>query len=258
MAVKRALVPVKRVVDYAVKIQVKKDKTGIVTNGVKMSMNPFDEIALEEAIRMKEKGLVKEIVAVTIGSQASQETLRTALALGADRAIHVDVPNGKDNEPTDVQPLAVAKLLSKVVQKETPELVFLGKQAIDDDSNQTGQLLAGLLGWNQAMFASKVEVDGNNVLVTREIDGGLETVKSPLPAVVSADLRLNTPRFAKLQNIMKARKMPIEVITPETLGVDITGRLKVVSVEEPPGRKAGVKVASVQELVEKLKSAGVL
>jgi len=249
----KVLVPVKRVVDFAVKIRVRPDKSGVETENVKMSMNPFDEIALEEAVRLKEKGITKEVVAVTLGPSQCAETLRTAMALGADRSIHVETTK-------ELQPLAVAKLLGKVVEREKVQLVFTGKQAIDDDSNQTGQLLAGLLGWAQGTFASKVEFkqDENKVTVTREVDGGLETLSLPLPAVISADLRLNQPRFAKLQNIMKARKMNIEKLTPEELGVDITPRLKVLSVTEPPTRKSGIKVASVQELVEKLKKEGVL
>eukprot|EP01124_Arcella_intermedia_P018937 TRINITY_DN26061_c0_g1_i1.p1 TRINITY_DN26061_c0_g1~~TRINITY_DN26061_c0_g1_i1.p1 ORF type:complete len:259 (-),score=74.45 TRINITY_DN26061_c0_g1_i1:47-802(-) len=251
MLLNRVLVPVKRVVDYAVKIRVKPDKSGVETDNVKLSMNPFDEIALEEAIRLKERGIVKEVLAVSLGPAGCAETLRTAMALGADRSIHVETNQ-------ELQPLAVAKILMKIVQKESPQLVFTGKQAIDDDSNQTAQLLAGLLGWPQGTFLSKVEVGDNSLLVTREVDGGLETLSLPVPAVLSSDLRLNQPRFAKLQSIMKARKMPIEKLTPEEMGVDVTPRLKVVSVTEPPTRKAGIKVASVEELVAKLKKDGVL
>jgi len=220
---------------------------------VKMSMNPFDEIALEEAIQLKEKGVVQEVVALSIGPKGAEETLRTAMALGADRAVHVEV-----GENVEVQPLAVAKLLRKLAEKENPGLIICGKQAIDDDSNQTAQLLAGLLGWSQGTFASKVEVGDNRLTITREVDGGLETICISLPAVLSADLRLNQPRFAKLQNIMKVRKKPIERYTPQDLGVDITPRYSVLSVDEPPSRKAGVKVGSVQDLVSKLREKGVL
>jgi len=250
--VNRVLVPVKRVVDFAVKVRVKADKSGVETANVKMSMNPFDEIAIEEAIRLKEKGVAKEVVAVTLGPATSQETLRTALALGADKAIHVQTDK-------ELEPLAVAKLLQEIVKRETPDLVITGKQAIDDDSNQTAQLLAGLLGWPQATFAAKVEIAAkDNVSVTREIDGGVETLKVALPAVISADLRLNQPRFAKLQNIMKARKMPITTFTPQELGVDVEPRLKLLSVEEPPARKGGAKVKDVKDLVAKLRADGVL
>jgi len=253
MILEKVLVSVKRVVDYAVKVRVRQDKSGVETENVKMSMNPFDEIALEEAVRLKEKGFTKEIVAITMGPASSAETLRTAMALGADRSIHIETSK-------ELQPLAVAKLLRKIVDKEFPQLVITGKQAIDDDSNQTGQLLAGMLGWSQGMFASKVEVksEEKKLHVTREVDSGLETLSLSLPSVISADLRLNQPRFAKLQNIMKARKMTIEKFTPEELGVDITPRLKVLSVTDPPTRKAGIKVGSVKELVEKLKKEGVL
>jgi electron transfer flavoprotein beta subunit len=248
----RVFVPVKRVVDFAVKIRVKADKSGVETTNVKMSMNPFDEIAIEEAIRLKEKGVAQEVVAITLGPAASQETLRTALALGADKAIHVETDK-------ELQPLAVAKLLQQLVLKEKPELIITGKQAIDDDSNQTAQLLAGLLGWPQATFASKVEIAAKDKAnVTREVDGGLETISVTLPAVISADLRLNQPRFAKLQNIMKARKMTITKFTPEDLGVNIEPRLKVLSVDDPPARQGGKKVKDVQELVEKLKADGVI
>jgi electron transfer flavoprotein beta subunit len=248
----KVLVPVKRVVDYNVKIRVKADGSGVELSNVKMSMNPFDEIAVEEAIRLKEKGKVTEIIAVSIGPQQAQETLRTALAMGADRAILIK---------TDVncEPLAVAKLLKAVVEKEGPELVILGKQAIDDDSNQTGQMLAALLGWPQGTFAYKLSVGEGSIDVTREVDGGLQTVGLKLPAIVTTDLRLNEPRYASLPNIMKAKKKPLAETTPETLGVDVAQRLKVLKTVEPGGRKAGVKVSSVAELLQKLKvEAGVL
>ena len=243
----KVLVPVKRVVDYNVKVRVKSDGTGVETAGVKMSMNPFDEIAVEEAVRLKEKGVATEIVAVSLGSAACAETIRTALAMGADRGILVE---------TDValEPLAVAKLLKALVDREQPQLVIPGKQAIDDDMNATGQMLAALLGWPQATFASKIVIDGANIIVTREIDGGLETIATPLPAVVTADLRLNEPRYASLPNIMKARKKPIETVKPADLGVDPTPRLTVLKVVEPPKRQAGKKVASVAELVAKLRT----
>jgi electron transfer flavoprotein beta subunit len=248
----KVLVPVKRVVDYNVKIRVKADGSGVELANVKMSMNPFDEIAVEEAIRMKEKGTVTEIVAVSIGPQQAQETLRTALAMGADRAILVK---------TDVncEPLAVAKLLKAVVDKEDPQLVILGKQAIDDDSNQTGQMLGALLGWPQGTFAYKIEANEGSLDVTREVDGGLQTVTLKLPAIVTTDLRLNEPRYASLPNIMKAKKKPLEELAPEALGIDVTPKLKVLKTAEPPGRSAGVKVASAAELVQKLKvEAGVI
>ena len=243
----KAIVAVKRVVDYNVKVRVKADGSGVETANVKMSMNPFDEIAVEEAVRLKEKGVVTEIVAVSLGVSQSQETLRTALAMGADRAILVE-------STADLQPLAVAKLLKALVDKEQPSLVFLGKQAIDDDSNQTGQMLAALLGWPQGTFASKVVVEGDRVAVTREVDGGLETVSLALPSIVTVDLRLNEPRYASLPNIMKAKKKQLDVVTPEALGVDVTPRLKVLKVAEPPKRQGGGKVASVAELVDKLKN----
>ena len=243
----KVLVPVKRVVDYNVKVRVKSDGTGVETANVKMSMNPFDEIAVEEAVRLKEAGVISEIIAVSIGSSASQETLRTALALGADRAILVETA-------VETQPLAVARVLEKVVANEQPQLVIMGKQAIDDDSNQTGQMLAALLGWSQATFASKVVIEGETAQVTREIDGGLETLSVKLPAVVTTDLRLNEPRYVTLPNIMKAKKKPLENVTPDTLGVDVTPRLKTLKVTEPPKRSAGQKVKSVQDLVEKLKN----
>jgi electron transfer flavoprotein beta subunit len=243
----KILVPVKRVVDYNVKVRVKADQTGVELANVKMSMNPFDEIAVEEAVKLKEAGAATEIVAVSIGVTQCQETLRTALAMGADRAILIETN-------TDVQPLAVAKLLKAIVDKEAPRLVVLGKQAIDDDSNQTGQMLAALLGWSQGTFASKVVVSGEIVEVIREIDGGLETVALKLPAVVTTDLRLNTPRYATLPNIMKAKKKPLDVFTPEALGVDIAPRLTTLKVVEPPKRKGGVMVADVAALVDKLKN----
>jgi electron transfer flavoprotein beta subunit len=243
----KVLVPVKRVVDYNVKIRVKADGTGVETANVKMSMNPFDEIAVEEAVRLKEAGTATEVVAVTLGPQAAQETLRTALAMGADRAIHVVTD-------VELQPLAVAKALKALVDKEQPRLVILGKQAIDDDSNQTGQMLAALLGWPQGTFASKVVPAESGVTVTREVDGGLETVELALPAVVTTDLRLNEPRYASLPNIMKAKKKPVDQTSPADLGVDVEPRLKTVKVAEPPKRQAGVKVADVAALVDKLKN----
>jgi electron transfer flavoprotein beta subunit len=243
----KILVPVKRVVDYNVKVRVRADGTGVETSGVKMSMNPFDEIAVEEAVRLKERGVATEIVAVSLGIAACAETIRTALAMGADRGILVE---------TDavLEPLAVAKMLRAIAQKEEPRLIILGKQAIDDDMNATGQMLAALLGWPQGTFASKIEISGDTANVTREIDGGLETLALKLPAIVTTDLRLNEPRYASLPNIMKARKKPIETIKPADLGVDPTPRLSVVKVSEPPKRKAGQKVGSVAELVSKLKN----
>ncbi len=249
----KVLVPVKRVVDYNVKIRVKADGSGVELANVKMSMNPFDEIAVEEAIRLKEKGAVTEIVAVSVGPAKAQETIRTALAMGADRGILVET--GED----PVEPLAVAKLLKGIVEAEQPGLVILGKQAIDDDSNQTGQMLAALLGWPQGTFASKVAIEGNSLHVTREVDGGLESIKLNMPAIVTTDLRLNEPRYASLPNIMKAKKKPLDTKKPADFGVDVTPRLKVLKTTEPPGRKSGVKVGSVAELVAKLKDeAGVL
>ncbi|MEQ8657028.1 MAG: electron transfer flavoprotein subunit beta/FixA family protein [Hyphomicrobiales bacterium] len=248
----KILVPVKRVVDYNVTITVKEDGSGVNLANVKMSMNPFDEIAVEEALRLKEAGKAEEIIAVSIGPEKAQETLRTALAMGADRAILI-----KTDETTE--PLAVAKALKAVVGEENPNLVIMGKQAIDDDCNQTGQMLAALLGWGQGTFASKVELDGDSVAVTREVDGGLETVKLSLPAIITTDLRLNEPRYASLPNIMKAKKKPLDIKTPEEIGVDFTPRLEVISTVAPAKREAGVKVANVGELVEKLKAeAGVL
>ncbi|KQP72640.1 electron transfer flavoprotein subunit beta [Methylobacterium sp. Leaf111] len=248
----KVLVPVKRVVDYNVKIRVKADGSGVDLANVKMSMNPFDEIAVEEAIRLKEKGKVTEIVAVSIGPQQAQETLRTALAMGADRAILVKTDGV-------VEPLAVAKILKALVEKEAPGLVILGKQAIDDDSNQTGQMLAALLDWPQGTFAFKIEFGEGAIDVTREIDGGLQTVTLTLPAIVTTDLRLNEPRYASLPNIMKAKKKPLEELAPDALGVDVTPRVTVLKTVEPAGRKAGIKVGSPAELVQKLKGeAGVL
>src|SRR3982751_6384151 len=248
----KLLVPVKRVIDYNVKPRVKADGTGVDLANVKMSMNPFDEIAVEEAIRLKEKGVATEIVAVSIGPAKAQETLRTALAMGAAGAIRVTTDD-------EVEPLAVAKILAKIAGEEQPGMVILGKQAIDDDSNQTGQMLAALLGWAQGTFASKGEVEGESVNVTREVDGGLETLKLKLPAIVTTDLRLNEPRYASLPNIMKAKKKPIADKSAADYGVDLTARLEVLKTTEPAGRKAGVKVKDVAELVSKLKNeAGVL
>jgi len=243
----KVLVAVKRVVDYNVKVRVKSDASGVDTANVKMSMNPFDEIAIEEAVRLKEKGIATEIVAVSCGLLACQETLRTALALGADRAILVETD-------TELQPLAVAKLMQALAAREQPKLVILGKQAIDDDANQTGQMLAALLNWPQASFASKLDVAGDRATVKREVDGGLETIEIGLPAVVTADLRLNEPRYATLPNIMKAKKKPLETISPAALGVDVTPRLATLKVVEPPKRQGGGKVADVAELVAKLRN----
>ncbi|SLN26605.1 electron transfer flavoprotein subunit beta/FixA family protein [Oceanibacterium hippocampi] len=248
----KVLVAVKRVVDYNVKIRVKADQTGVELANVKMSMNPFDEIAVEEAIRLREAGVASEIIAVSVGPQQAQETIRTALAMGADRGILVKTD-------ATVEPLGVAKILKALVEAESPELVILGKQAIDDDSNQTGQMLAALLGWAQGTFASKIEIADGAAKVTREIDGGLQTLTLKMPLIATTDLRLNEPRYASLPNIMKAKKKPIDEQTPEALGVDIAPRLKVLKVEEPPKRKAGVKVESVAELVDKLRNeAGVI
>ena len=252
----KVLVPVKRVIDYNVKVRVKADGSGVDLANVKMSMNPFDEIAVEEAIRLKEQGKAEEIIVVSIGVDKAQETLRTALAMGADRAILI-VATADVHQ--DIEPLAVAKLLAKVVEAEQPGLVLCGKQAIDNDMNATGQMLAALLGWAQATFASEVAVEGGHAVVTREVDGGLQSVKVKLPAVVSVDLRLNEPRYASLPNIMKAKKKPLEEKTPADYGVDVTPRLTVVKTVEPATRKAGVKVGSVDELIAKLKDeAGVL
>jgi electron transfer flavoprotein beta subunit len=245
----KILVPVKRVVDFNVKVRVKADQSGVELANVKMSMNPFDEIAVEEALKLKESGKATEVIVVSAGVAACQETLRNALAMGADRAILIETP-----ADVDLQPLAVAKLLKAVAQKESAGLVILGKQAIDDDANQTGQMLAALLDWPQAVFASKVEIDGASAKVTREIDGGLETLEIKLPAIVTVDLRLNTPRYATLPNIMKAKKKPLDVLKPADLGVDVTPRLKTVKVVEPGKRKAGVMVKDVAELVDKLKN----
>ena len=243
----KVLVPVKRVIDYNVKARVKADQSGVDLANVKMSMNPFDEIAVEEAVRLKEKGIATEIIAVSMGVAQCQETIRTALAMGADRGILVETS-------TELQPLAVAKLLRALVEREQPRLVIMGKQAIDDDMNATGQMLAALLEWPQGTFASRVTVDGDALTVTREIDGGLETLELKLPAIVTTDLRLNEPRYASLPNIMKARKKPIETLKPEDLGVDPAPRLHLVRVAEPPKRQAGVKVKTVSELVQKLKT----
>jgi len=243
----KVLVSVKRVVDYNVKVRVKADGTGVETANVKMSMNPFDEIAVEEAVRLKEAGVVTEIVAVSAGVQACQETLRTALAIGADRAILVETD-------ADLQPLAVAKLLKALCDKESPQLVILGKQAIDDDANQTGQMLAALLEWPQATFASKVKVEDGKATVTREVDGGLETIALKLPAIITTDLRLNEPRYVTLPNIMKAKKKTLENLKPDALGVDVKPRLQTLKVVEPAKRKAGIKVADAKTLVEKLRN----
>ena len=243
----KILVPVKRVVDYNVKVRVKADGSGVDLANVKMSMNPFDEIAVEEAMRLKEAGKAAEVIAVSCGIAACQETLRTAMAIGADRAILVETD-------IDLQPLAVAKLLAAVAKKEAPQLIILGKQAIDDDANQTGQMLAALLGWSQATFASKVVIGEGKATVTREIDGGLETLEITLPAIVTTDLRLNEPRYATLPNIMKAKKKPLETVKPADLGVDPAPRLATVSVAEPPKRSAGVKVADIAQLIDKLKN----
>ena len=243
----KVLVPVKRVVDYNVKVRVKADETDVDLANVKMSMNPFDEIAVEEAVRLKEKGIVSEVVAVSCGAAACQDTLRSAMAMGADRGILVETD-------AELQPLAVAKLLKAVCEKETPSLVICGKQAIDDDANQTGQMLAALMDWPQATFASKIELIADKVTVTREIDGGLETLAMSLPAIVTTDLRLNEPRYATLPNIMKAKKKPLDTIAAESLGVDIAPRLKTIKVSEPPKRAGGVKVADVADLLNKLRN----
>jgi electron transfer flavoprotein beta subunit len=243
----KVLVPVKRVVDYNVKVRVKSDGGGVDIANVKMSMNPFDEIAVEEAVRLKEAGKVGEIVAVSAGAAQCQETLRTAMAIGADRGILVDTSE-------ELQPLAVAKLLKAIADKERPQLIILGKQAIDDDSNQTGQMLAALLGWGQATFASKLELEDGKATVTREVDGGLETLALHLPAIVTTDLRLNEPRYVTLPNIMKAKKKPLETLKPEDLGVDVAPRLKTLNVAEPPKRAAGIKVPDVADLVARLRT----
>lgn len=249
----KVLVPVKRVIDYNVKVRVKADGSGVDLANVKMSMNPFDEIAVEAAIRLREAGKVDEIVVVSVGVKQSQDTLRTALAMGADRAILVEAA---DDVHTDIEPLSVAKLLKGIVDEEQPSLVICGKQAIDNDLNATGQMLSALLGWSQATFASELDVDGDSATVTREVDGGLQTIKVAMPAVVTVDLRLNEPRYASLPNIMKAKKKPLDIKTPADYGVDVTPRLQVVSTGEPAARAAGTKVGSVDELVEKLKEAG--
>ena len=243
----KVLVAVKRVVDYNVKIRVNSDQTGVETQNVKMSMNPFDEIAVEEGMRLKEAGTAEELIAVSIGPSQSQETIRTALAMGADRGVLIETD-------ADLEPLGVAKCLKAVVEKENPDLVIVGKQAIDDDCGQTGQMLSALLGWSQGAFASKIAVDGDALNLTREVDGGLENVSLKMPAVVTADLRLNEPRYASLPNIMKAKKKPIDTTTPDELGVDVTPRLTVVSVTEPPKREAGTIVENVAQLVEKLRN----
>ncbi|OSP55114.1 electron transfer flavoprotein subunit beta/FixA family protein [Pseudoruegeria sp. SK021] len=251
----KILVPVKRVIDYNVKVRVKADGSGVDLANVKMSMNPFDEIAVEEAIRLKEAGIASEIVVVSIGVKQAQETLRTALAMGADRAILIEATA---DVQTDIEPLAVAKLLKAVIDTEAPELVLAGKQAIDNDLNATGQMLAALLGWSQATNASKIEIANGAATVTREVDGGLQTIKVTLPAIVTVDLRLNEPRYASLPNIMKAKRKPLEAKTAEDYGVDISPRLEVIKTAEPAVRAAGIKVASVDELVTKLKDAGVI
>ncbi len=249
----KVLVPVKRVIDYNVKVRVKADGSGVDLANVKMSMNPFDEIAVEEAIRLKEKGVAEEVIAVSIGVKQAQETLRTALAMGADRAILVVAT---DDVHRDIEPLAVAKILKAVIDEEAPGLVLAGKQAIDNDMNATGQMLAALLGWSQATFASELAIDGDHAVVTREIDGGLQTIRARLPAIVTVDLRLNEPRYASLPNIMKAKKKPLEEKTPADYGVDVAPRLEIVRTVEPEARKAGEMVKSVDDLVERMKQAG--
>lgn len=243
----KVLVPVKRVIDYNVKVRVKADNSGVELANVKMAMNPFDEIAVEQALRLKEAGGAEEVVVVSIGPAQNQETIRTALAMGADRGIHIEASH-------DIEPLAVAKLLKAVVERETPGLVLVGKQAIDDDCNQTGQMLAALLGWAQGTFVSALEIAGDKAKIVREVDGGLEHLEIKMPAIVSVDLRLNEPRYASLPNIMKAKKKPLDSLTVDELGVDISPRLTIVKVEEPAAREAGIKVADVKELVEKLKN----
>jgi electron transfer flavoprotein beta subunit len=249
----KVLVPVKRVIDYNVKVRVKADGSGVDLANVKMSMNPFDEISVEQAIRLKEAGQADEVVVVSIGVKQSQETLRTALAMGADRAILVVATDDVHN---DIEPLAVAKILKAIVDEEKPGLVLTGKQAIDNDMNATGQMLSALLGWSQASFASEVTIDGDHAVVTREVDGGMQTIKVTMPTVVTVDLRLNEPRYASLPNIMKAKKKPMDEKTPEDYGVDASNRLEIVKTVEPETRAAGIKVASVDELVAKLKEAG--
>jgi len=247
----KAMVAIKRVVDYAVKVRVKPDKSAVETAGVKMSMNPFCEIAVEEAMRLKEAGVISEVVAVSVGPKQSQETIRTALAMGADRGIHIQ-------HDTDLQPLAIAKLLAKVSEAEKPDIVLMGKQAIDGDNNQTGQMLAALMGWPQGTFASKVTLEKGKATIVREVDGGVETVSMGTPLVVTTDLRLNEPRYATLPNIMKAKKKKMDTTDPATLGVDVSSKTKILSVEEPPTRQAGAKVADVAELVSKLKEKGLI
>jgi electron transfer flavoprotein beta subunit len=243
----KVLVPVKRVIDYNVKVRVKPDNSGVELANVKMAMNPFDEIAVEQALRLKESGGADEVVAVSIGPSQNQETIRTALAMGADRGIHIEAPQ-------DIEPLAVAKLLKEIVAREEPGIVFVGKQAIDDDCNQTGQMLAALLGWAQGTFVSGIEISGDKAAIIREVDGGLEHMKINMPAVVTVDLRLNEPRYASLPNIMKAKKKPLDSLSADELGVDVTPRLAIVKVEEPEARSAGIKVADITELVDKLKN----
>ncbi|HHL43439.1 MAG TPA: electron transfer flavoprotein subunit beta/FixA family protein [Hellea balneolensis] len=247
----KILVPIKRVLDFNVKVRVKSDESGVDLANVKMSMNPFDEISVEQAVRMQEAGLASETIAVSIGPDKAQETIRTALAMGIDRGIHVKTD-------AEVEPLAVAKILKKIVEDENPDLVILGKQAIDDDSNQTGQMLAALLGWPQGTFANAIEKDGDSLIVGREVDGGIQTIKIALPAIVTTDLRLNEPRYASLPNIMKAKRKPIDAKSPDDYGVDLTPRLSTVKVSEPPTRSAGIKVESAAELVAKLKEEGVI
>lgn len=249
----KVLVPVKRVVDYNVNVKVKSDGTGVDLANVKMSMNPFDEIAIEEAVRLKEAGVATEVVAISIGEKKSTDTLRTALAMGADRAVLITTDQG-----VDIEPLAVAKLLKAVIDDEAPQLVIAGKQAIDNDMNATGQMLAALLGWGQATFASELKVDGDNAIVTREVDGGLQTISVKLPAIVTADLRLNEPRYASLPNIMKAKKKPLDEKDAADFGIDLSPRLEVLNTEEPASRAAGVKVGSVDELIAKLKEGGLV
>ena len=251
----KVLVPVKRVIDYNVKVRVKADGSGVDLANVKMSMNPFDEIAVEEAIRLKEAGKADEVVAVSIGVKQSQETLRTALAMGADRAILVVAA---DDVHTDIEPLAVAKILAKVVEEEQPGIVLAGKQAIDNDMNATGQMLSALLGWSQGTFASELTVEDDHAVVTREVDGGLQTIKVQMPTIITVDLRLNEPRYASLPNIMKAKKKPLDEKTAADYGVDVTPRLEIIGTKEPEARAAGIVVGSVDELVEKLKEAGAI
>ena len=241
----KILVPVKRVIDYNVKVRVKQDQSGVELNNVKMAMNPFDEIAVEQALRIKEAGDADEVVLVSIGPTQAQETIRTGLAMGADRGIYIEAPH-------ETEPLSIAKLLAHVAERENPGLIICGKQAIDDDSNQTGQMMSAFLGWSQATFASAISLTADNAIVTREIDGGLETIKVKMPAVITVDLRLNEPRYASLPNIMKAKKKPIDTLTASSLGVDITARLSLLKVEEPPVREAGIRVSSVGELIKKL------